>query len=186
MTLVQDHSLDLINSFFGNYYSCWEQFDCPRLFFFSFWKNVIELATPETLCPELGRENDEGNVEFKWKLVQPSLERLCHLVTQMKYRLAEGKGECVYQIGVGSQKFSFPELRFSSLCSLTDFELAASVQTIHLLAKQLNAKVDIMKISQGTEGKCTELLVSQCDVENIDDLRVCCLDFVILTQFFFC
>ena len=56
---------------------------------------------------------------------------------------------------------------------MTDFELAASVQTIHLLAKQLNAKVDIMKISQGTEGKCAELL-SQCDVENIDDLRVRC------------
>ncbi|KAM7287645.1 hypothetical protein ISCGN_031336 [Ixodes scapularis] len=36
-------------------------------------------------------EAAEGNVEYKLKLVSPSQSRLEHLVTQMKWRLREGK-----------------------------------------------------------------------------------------------
>ncbi|CAM9243893.1 unnamed protein product, partial [Sphacelaria rigidula] len=44
-------------------------------------------------------EDDEGNVEYKLKLVDPPLDRLEHLVTQMNWRLNEGKGECMYMLG---------------------------------------------------------------------------------------
>lgn len=37
-------------------------------------------------------EDDEGNVEYKLKLVNPSDDRLDHLATQMKYRVMEGRG----------------------------------------------------------------------------------------------
>ena len=48
----------------------------------------------------LGREDDEGSVEYKWKLVGIAEDRLEHLVSQMKYRVTEGQGECIYEIGV--------------------------------------------------------------------------------------
>jgi GTPase len=32
-------------------------------------------------------EDDYGNIEYKLKLVQPTLERVEHLTTQMKFRL---------------------------------------------------------------------------------------------------
>lgn len=48
----------------------------------------------------LSRENDEGNDEYKLKLINPSPEKFQNLTTQMKFRLNEGGGECFYKIGV--------------------------------------------------------------------------------------
>jgi GTPase len=38
----------------------------------------------------LEKENDEGNYEYKWKLVNLTETRFNHLVTQMSFRLSEG------------------------------------------------------------------------------------------------
>jgi GTPase len=46
------------------------------------------------------KENDEGNIEYKLKLVHPTEDRLDHLATQMKFRVKEGSGEAYYRIGV--------------------------------------------------------------------------------------
>lgn len=40
-----------------------------------------------------------GNIEYKLKLINPSQQRFEHLVTQMKWRLREGHGEAIYEIG---------------------------------------------------------------------------------------
>lgn len=45
-------------------------------------------------------EPEQGNIEYKLKLVNPSCQRFEHLVTQMKWRLKEGHGEAIYQIGM--------------------------------------------------------------------------------------
>ena len=39
-------------------------------------------------------EPQQGNIEYKLKLVNPTSQRLEHLVTQMKWRLREGQGNC--------------------------------------------------------------------------------------------
>ena len=44
-------------------------------------------------------EDDFGNIEYKLKLVDPSLERIQHLTSQMKFRLEEGSGEAFYNVG---------------------------------------------------------------------------------------
>lgn len=46
------------------------------------------------------KEDDEGNIEYKLKLVNPSEDRLDHLATQMKFRVREGYGEAYYRVGV--------------------------------------------------------------------------------------
>lgn len=48
---------------------------------------------------KLPPEPEQGNVEYKLKLINPSNQRFEHLVTQMKWRLREGHGEAIYQIG---------------------------------------------------------------------------------------
>lgn len=48
---------------------------------------------------KLPPEPEQGNIEYKLKLVNPSNQRFEHLVTQMKWRLREGHGEAIYQIG---------------------------------------------------------------------------------------
>lgn len=49
-------------------------------------------------------EPEQGNVEYKLKLINPSSQRFEHLVTQMKWRLREGQGEAIYRIGTSNMK----------------------------------------------------------------------------------
>jgi small GTP-binding protein len=48
------------------------------------------------LCPE----PFEGNVEYKWKLLEMSEIEMEKKKSQLKYRLTEGNGEAIYYIGV--------------------------------------------------------------------------------------
>ena len=53
-------------------------------------------------------EPQQGNIEYKLKLVNPTAQRLEHLVTQMKWRLREGKRELnEMRIVVGYLLFKF-------------------------------------------------------------------------------
>jgi GTPase len=56
-----------------------------------------ELDLEKALPPEV----EKGNIEYKLKLIDPSPNRFERLVTQMKWRLQEGLGEAIYEIGVG-------------------------------------------------------------------------------------
>lgn len=59
-------------------------------------------------------EVERGNIEYKLKLIDPSPVRFEHLVTQMKWRLQEGLGEAIYEIGVSDDGF----LKVCALCQL--------------------------------------------------------------------
>lgn len=76
-----------------------------------------EFDTTVSLRPEVER----GNIEYKLKLVDPSPQRLVRLVTQMKWRLQEGLGEAIYQIGVEDNGF---------LSGLNEADLKASLNTL--------------------------------------------------------
>lgn len=62
---------------------------------------------------------------FQLKLVNPSEYRFEHLVTQMKWRLQEGQGEAIYEIGVEDNGI---------LAGLTDTEMQASLHTLGRMA----------------------------------------------------
>uniref|UniRef100_A0A1I7VG43 Tr-type G domain-containing protein n=1 Tax=Loa loa TaxID=7209 RepID=A0A1I7VG43_LOALO len=81
-------------------------------------------------------EVEEGNIEYKVKLVNPSLSRMQHLITQMKWRLREGQGEAIYEIGVQDD---------GTIKGLTDKELDASVRTLKSMAAALNASVVVLR-----------------------------------------
>merc|ERR1711974_216178 len=50
------------------------------------------------LCPET---DELGQIEYKLRLPsEPNRERLCKLVTQLKFRLINGGGEAIYELGV--------------------------------------------------------------------------------------
>ncbi len=71
--------------------------------------------------------NENVQISFQLKLVNPSDSRFEHLVTQMKWRLQEGQGEAFYEIGVEDNGI---------LAGLTDSELAASIETIDRMARR--------------------------------------------------
>ena len=67
------------------------------------------------------------NFLLQLKLVNPSVSRIEHLVTQMKWRLKEGGGEAIYEIGVEDN---------GRLTGLTKEELESSLKTIDTLVKR--------------------------------------------------
>ncbi|CAH3165580.1 unnamed protein product [Porites evermanni] len=89
-------------------------------------------SMPESLPPEV----EEGNVEYKLKLVNPSPSRLEHLVTQMKWRLQEGDGEAIYEIGVEDN---------GMFVGLTREELDSSLNTLNVMASKLGAHTTLLR-----------------------------------------
>ena len=57
-----------------------------------------------------------------------------HLVTQMKWRLQEGQGEAIYEIGVEDN---------GVLAGLTDHEMKASMDTLHTMATRSRSYIYI-------------------------------------------
>ncbi|KAM0737167.1 GTP-binding protein 2 [Formica fusca] len=81
-------------------------------------------------------EPEQGNIEYKLKLINPSSQRFEHLVTQMKWRLREGHGEAIYQIGVEDN---------GKLAGLTKEEMKASLKTLKDMASRLGANIRILR-----------------------------------------
>lgn len=122
-----------------------------------------------TVFSDLLPEDDEGAVEYKWRLVDPSPERFVQLVTQMKFRLSEGGGEAIYEIGVtddGRRK------------GLSAENLAASISTLQRMSLELEAETTVIGESAGREGPTASILVRRIPKALEDYLDVC--DYIVL------
>ncbi|KAL6260780.1 hypothetical protein P5V15_008305 [Pogonomyrmex californicus] len=126
-------------------------------------------------------EPEQGNIEYKLKLINPSSQRFEHLVTQMKWRLREGHGEAIYQIGVEDN---------GRLAGLTKEEMKASLKTLKDMASRLGATIRVLRERIATsktltlqnnnkeEKKVAEVLVKKLrkddreDQDSIIDLRL--------------
>lgn len=86
--------------------------------------------------PKLVPEIEEGNVEYKLKLIAPTPARFTRLVTQLKYRLLEGGGQALYEIGVSDS---------GELVGLSRRDLEASLDTLDKMAGELGATVVVLK-----------------------------------------
>ncbi|KZO90622.1 hypothetical protein CALVIDRAFT_602786 [Calocera viscosa TUFC12733] len=88
------------------------------------------------IMPRLVPEVEEGNIEYKLKLIAPTPDRFARLVTQLKWRLLEGGGQAIYEIGVADS---------GQLVGLTQGELAESLETLERMADELGATVLISR-----------------------------------------
>ena len=79
--------------------------------------------------------------------MNPSQARLVQLVTQLKWRLQEGQGEAIYEIGVEDNGI---------LTGLTREELNMSLETLQSMASKLGSEATILR----------EQVVDRCDVDN--------------------
>ncbi|XP_060068959.1 GTP-binding protein 2-like [Ylistrum balloti] len=136
--------------------------------------DLFGTTSTEELPASLPPEVEEGNIEYKLKLVNPSDFRLEHLVTQMKWRLEEGHGEAIYEIGVEDN---------GMLVGLTDVELEASVRTLNRMADRLGATTSVLRErlvdsddGAGCRKRALEILVRKVpDDQQFIDLRLAVL-----------
>ncbi|CAD2214963.1 Elongation factor Tu GTP binding domain containing protein, putative [Angomonas deanei] len=122
-----------------------------------------EKGSSPTTVGHLTAEDDEGNVEYKWRLTGISEVRLQHLVTQMKFRVAEGKGQCLYELGVTDD--GVPK-------GLSESEIEESTATIERMASQLGYSIVVLKRcnvqSDPVPLYCAEILVSRHCATELD------------------
>jgi GTPase len=114
-------------------------------------------------------ENDEGNVEYKQHLIEPTSERFEQLVSQMKYRIEEGGGEALYELGVSDKGEPY---------GLNDEELEKSMETLKKLAEANDAEANIVYIKSGKmkDHSIVEVLIRKNPMENeAVELSICVL-----------
>ncbi|XP_001599526.2 GTP-binding protein 2 [Nasonia vitripennis] len=125
-------------------------------------------------------EPEQGNVEYKLKLINPSSQRFEHLVTQMKWRLQEGHGEAIYQIGVEDN---------GKLAGLSRDDMKASLKTLRDMAARLGATTNVLrersthpksnnKRAKAKNNKSEEKRVAEVLIRKIrkDDREECVID----------
>jgi len=112
-------------------------------------------------------EPQMGNIEYKLKLVNPSASRLEHLVTQMKWRLREGNGEAIYEMGVEDNGI---------MTGLSEEDMDSSLDTLQEMARRLGATVQVLRQRRIETRTVAEILVRKVpDDQQAIDLSVCVL-----------
>ncbi|XP_043473458.1 GTP-binding protein 2 [Leptopilina heterotoma] len=131
-------------------------------------ENSSETDQEDRLPPE----PEQGNIEYKLKLVNPSSQRFEHLVTQMKWRLREGHGEAIYQIGVEDNGI---------LAGLSREDMMLSLKTLRDMASRLGAETTVLRervakcklrTTKLEEKRVAEVLVRKIRKGDADDQDV--------------
>lgn len=153
--------------------------------------NCNECSTDEFAIDNLNNqkalppEPQVGNIEYKLKIVNPTKQRFEHLVTQvspsfspktftktlspqLKWRLREGNGEAIYEIGVEDSGI---------LAGLSSWDMTASLQTLQKMALKLEATTTILRERTLDNGRSiAEVLVRKIpDDQNNIEVRVAVL-----------
>src|SRR5438105_3412561 len=115
----------------------------------------------------LDPEKDDGNIEYKRFLIDPSQEVLERKSTQMQYRMGQGNGECFYVIGVeddGTPYGNSPEERemtlsiLQKIADMNDYTLrivdtrSVNGRTIHRILIRENNLVRYRELRIGIAG----------------------------------
>lgn len=80
-----------------------------------------------------------------------------NLATQMKYRVLEGGGEAIYEVGVTND---------GQLIGLTEDELRETLRNIDLVASKIGVKTTVLREVRGRRGKVLEILVRRSKDED--------------------
>ncbi|XP_052354556.1 GTP-binding protein 2-like isoform X1 [Oncorhynchus keta] len=142
------------------------------MFGFAFIVKGMSVTLRPVLWSGMDLEAEEGNIEYKLKLIDPTQYRFEHLATQMKWRLQEGRGEAVYQIGVDDN---------GMLVGLSEEDLRSSLKTLGRMAEKVGADITILREREVDHDadiprKIAEVLIRKVpDDQQFLDLRVAVL-----------
>jgi GTPase len=102
---------------------------------------------------QIKEENDEGNIEYKYRLCEFSTPfRISKLVTQLNYRLFEGNGKAIYNIGFmddGTPK------------GLPMDQILASLGNLYKMCAEVKANLESFRAFQGESGYCANVYITK-------------------------
>jgi GTPase len=102
----------------------------------------------------LQREIEEGNHEYKFKLLNLTDSQLNHRVSQLQWRLNESgdANEAIYHIGVEDN---------GRCTGLSEEDLSESVKTLQFMADQTNCDMFVRELFEGEEGLTAEVVFNR-------------------------
>uniref|UniRef100_V5EST3 Uncharacterized protein n=2 Tax=Kalmanozyma brasiliensis (strain GHG001) TaxID=1365824 RepID=V5EST3_KALBG len=95
------------------------------------------VTPPSSFGPIAPEVDQKGNLEYKLKILPPSRERFDRLVTQLKWRLLEGGGTAVYEIGV---------LDDGTLIGLDPDSMKDSLKLLSLMAAEVGTECHVQRV----------------------------------------
>ena len=116
-------------------------------------KNIHFINREKLLqSPKLYNEElDYGNTEYKLKLTNVDRNKLQKRITQMKFRLHEGNGECHYLIGVEDN---------GNPIGINEVEMKESIETIEKMVENCkNTKITNIDYLKGQKGFISEITI---------------------------
>ena len=134
--------------------------------------STTNVYPPITVPPSSGAatvlspEVEKGNVEYKYALLDTTAERREHLATQMQWRIGEGHGEAIYEIGVADD---------GTPRGLSEEELNQTLSTLCDVARRIDATCSVLRTATGEQGQVAEVLVRRNGPENLAEVRVALL-----------
>lgn len=109
-------------------------------------------------------ENDEGNIEYKLKLINTDHTRIEELITQMRYRCEQGNGECIYNLGIKDS---------GEIEGLTDDEFNETIKNINIIASKNQYSVSTLKSTPVKDNKkIYEVLIRQINNNKYIDIKI--------------
>lgn len=114
-------------------------------------------------------EEDDGNKEYKLKLLDKSDRRMEQMATQMRFRMDEGTGECIYTLGVTDS---------GGVIGLTEEEYKESRAILGEVAAKNNYALTLLteqKVDSTDEPRTMyEFLVREHNPTKYVDIKVAC------------
>lgn len=122
-------------------------------------QNLNDITKP------IGRENDFGDREYKLRLIDLTRERRNELITQMNFRLYEGKGKAFYMIGFTDDGHPV---------GIIQAHMEESIGNLESMAEEILARAVVSQEKRIGEGKfVAEIMVNRKERnEVILDVRV--------------
>ena len=109
-------------------------------------------------------EKDDGNIEYKLKLLDSSSSRIERLASQMRYRCSEGSGECIYNLGVEDN---------GDTPGITEDEYITTLNCIESAAQKNSYSImNLTKIPADNEKNIYEVLIREKNEDSYIDLKV--------------
>lgn len=109
-------------------------------------------------------EKEDGNVEYKLKLLNKSSERIEKLASQMAYRCNEGGAECFYNLGVEDD---------GTMVGITEHEFKETVQTLKKAAEKNDYSVTLLSKTPVEDDKHVyEVIVREVNSQSYINIKV--------------
>lgn len=109
-------------------------------------------------------EQDDGNIEYKLKLIGKTSKRIENLASQMRYRCEEGNSECIYNIGVEDD---------GTIVGITSEEYKETLSTLNSAAEKNNYIVTLLSETKTEDEKAVyEVLVREHNDDKYIDVKV--------------